>query len=478
MVWSGARLTVRIPCILGQNIVYLPLTEVVLRYHDVRIDAVHYCEREAELIAKRKGKPFNGRIGGFRDPPQERLQLFCRTVRENNRLAHQVKSLKTPYMTREMCKADLARIVSVLPNLCHVDLPDGFFSDSPSSSTLKRELQTHCPSIRRMKYVAGAEESFASLAQTRHWRLLEDLELCRLGTDTAILLHVLQSLPALCTLELADLVSFGDNALMASPANDPLPPLNKIKLKGLKNVSVNGLTTYLSRQDVSLTMTSLTISDTGIQPSSLHLILASCPKLRAVHLSETVRRPFPIAPIPLLSSRFLRTLNYEISVGSSDQHIPKSASESYYRYVAKSITDGLLPALTHLYALSTSLPAMLLQLSNPELTGSSLSTVQSTQKLRLKHALNLYTKAVSELEWNLTSIDPESSPDHSRSSAITRPLSMYRAPHLSPQWRDKGRESVMVGNGFGGFLTVPTQDEGPTSPRKNSSRTERDAWMG
>ncbi|KAL9128614.1 MAG: hypothetical protein Q9217_002748 [Psora testacea] len=439
--------------------------------------AVHYCDMEAELAACRKRRSFNGRTGGLRDPAQERLQIFSRTVRVNHRLAQRVQSLKTPYMTRETCKADLARTVCVLPHLRYVDLPDGFFNDSSSSNTLKQELQLRCPNIRKMKYVAGAEGSFAGLAQTRHWPLLEDLELCRLGTETATVLQVLASLPALCTVELSDLPLFDDNAFIATPPSSSLPPLTKLKIKGLMNVSGNGLTTYLSRRDVSGAMTSLTISNTGVQLSSLHSVLASCPKLLILHVSQNISRPFPINPIPLLASQSLHTFNYEISAQSSNQSNTNPQSESYYIYLARSVIEGSLPALRHLYALSTSLPAMLLQRSRAELAGGSLSTTPSSHIVHFKHPLNLYTKAVSELEWKLTVINTESSDSRSR-QAPTRPMSLYESPLLSPQWRDKGRESVMVGNGFGGFLTVPTQDGGPISPGKRLPRRERDAWMG
>ncbi|KAL9099334.1 MAG: hypothetical protein Q9163_005150 [Psora crenata] len=434
---------------------------------------------EAELVVCRRRRSFNGRLGDSRDPAQERLQIFANTVRENNRLGQQVRSLKTPYMTRETCRADLARTVSVLPNLQYVDLPEGFFNDSASSSTLKHELQARCPNLRRMKYAAGSEGSFADLAQAKHWRLLEDLEFCRLGTDTATLVRVLASLPALRAVEMSDLPLFDDDAFIASSPNSSLPPLSKLTIKDLRNISTNGLITYLSRPDVAQTMTSLTISNTSIEPSSLHSVLASCPKLRQVHLSENISRPFPTTPIPLLASQSLQTLNYEISAPALNQHNAKHPAESYYSYLARSVIQGSLPALRQLYALSTSLPTMLLQPSATEPADPSLSTTPpSSRTAHFNCQLNLYTKTVAELEWHLTAIGTDSRNTHSMSSIGTRPVSLYREPQVSPQWRDKGRESVMVGNGFGGFLTVPSQDGGTRNPGKRLSRKERDAWMG
>ena len=444
----------------------------------MRIDAVHYCDREAELVTSRKRRSCNGRTGNVRDAPQERLRLLARTVRENDRLAHHVKVFKTPYMTRETCQADLARIVSVLPNLCYVDLPDGFFNDSPSSDVLRQELQSSCPSIRRMKYVSGAEGSFASLGQGRHWRLLEDLELYQLEIDTPTLLDALQSLPAIDAVRLCCLPLCDDHTMASRLPNGSFPALSRLHLKDLPSVTEQGLAIYLSRPDVSRTMSFLALSNTGVHPSSLHLIVSMCLNLRTLHVSENVSRPFPISSVPLLASRSLQSLTYEISAPRSKQHLQAFLSESYYSYLAKSVTGGWLPTLTHLYALSTSLPSMLLQRSTAEQVSPSSSENTISQGVGLKHPLCVYTKEVSELEWNLTVINPSTNCGPQCSYTATRPMSLYHTPSLSPQWRDKGRESTIVGNGFGGFLMVPGQDGGPMSPGKKSPRKERNAWMG
>ena len=417
-------------------------------------------------------------MGDLRDPAQERLQLLSRTVRENDHLAQHVRSLRTPYMTRETSQADLARTLAVLPNLYYVDLPDGFFMDSSASDTLKQELESRCPNIRRMKYAAGAERSFAGLAQARHWRLLEDLELCQLLTDTTTLLCVLASLPALCAVEISGLPFFDDNALIANFPNDFLPPLTDLKLRDLTSVSANGLIAYLSRCDVSRTLTSLTLCNTGVHPSSLHSVLACCHELRMLHVSENVHGPFPIKSIPLLASLTLQTLRYEISSLGTYPSNTTAASESFYRYLARSVIEGSLPALKKLYALSTGLSGLLLQPSSTEFTSPSPTTRPLPRLVHLRHPLELYTKAFSELEWHVTIVSPELGDNDSAASTISRPMSLYNVPQLNPQWRDKGRESVVVGNGFGGFLTVPAQDGGPSSPGEKLAKKERYAWMG
>ncbi|KAF2841201.1 hypothetical protein M501DRAFT_1014014, partial [Patellaria atrata CBS 101060] len=175
-------------------------------YKSIRIDAVHYCEREEFLADQRRRK---SRHGDPPDVPAIRLQLLSRTVRERQRIAEAVQILKLPYMTRETCKADLARTVSVLPNLQYVDLPDGFFTGDPTCHTLRQELQARCPDIRRMKYDSGSETSFEILQQY-HWQMLEVLELSRLRVEPILFRRVLACLPTLHELILTDIPWLSD----------------------------------------------------------------------------------------------------------------------------------------------------------------------------------------------------------------------------------------------------------------------------
>ena len=455
----------------------ISLTQAFFRYLNVHIDPVHYCEREAELVASRKQRAFSGRKGDLRDPAHERLQLFNRAVRERDIFAKRVQSLKLPYMTREICKGELARTLSVLPQLRYVDLPDSFFSDSPSSDVLKQELQSRCPNIRWMKYAAGSESSFVALGNANYWRSLEEMELCNIGIDMSDLTYVLSSLSTLRAVSVSGLSHFDDSVFLPSSQSAPFPPLTKLQLRDLPNITIAGLTAYFSRTDVSRAITSLTLSNTGVQSMSIHAILSSCPNLRTMRVTEDVEKPFPITLVPPLASRSLRTLKYELGSLNSSQGATGFTSNSYYSYLANSILQGHLPALVQLYALSTSLPSMLLHKPS---NGTRMHRIDDAPRIfTFSHTLCLYTKSVSELEWDLTVINPAAKSDQTGSSVTaTRPMSLYNPPPLSPQWRDKGRESVMVGNGFGGFLMVPSQESGPLSPGKKPPRKERDAWMG
>ena len=442
------------------------------------MDPVHYCEKEPELVASRKGRSFGGRKGDLRDPARERLQLFNRTVSEQEGVARRVHSLKIPYMTRETCKAELARTVSILPQLRYVDLPEGFFNDDSSSRILKQELQSRCPNIRWMKYSAGSESSFLALGSAKHWRNLEELELHKLMIDMPNLTDVLSSLPALKKVAITDLLHFDDSIFSPESQLTSFPPLTSLLFQDLPSVSVAGLTAYLSRPEASQTITSLTLSNTNVQISSLHAILALCPMLHTMHVIQDVKKPFPITTVPSLASQSLQTLKFELSSANSSQCHAGSSSDSYYSYLASSLLQGSLPALIHLYALSTALPSMLVP---KPVNGTRARQIydEPPQIFTFNHTLYLYTKSVAELEWDLTVVNRPAKSSHTGSRATTtRPMSLYNPPPLSPQWRDKGRESVMVGNGFGGFLMVPGQEGGPRSPGKKPARKERDAWMG
>ena len=443
----------------------------------MRIDTVHYCNREADLAVQRRRRSFIGRTGAPKDPPQERLSLFCRSVRDNHFLACQVQYLKTPYMTREVCKAELARTVSVLPNLRHLDLPDGFYNDDPSSNTLKQELLARCGDIRQMKYAGGAEGSFQLLAQKRQWPKLEALELVHLAVDPAAIADVVATLKALRHVKFTSLRSL-DDSMFSSMHMRPFPPLAILEFQDVPNISAKGLLAYLSYPEVKQTLNSLTLVNTGILPSDLFQILAAATSLTTLNVAESVSRALPQSQTPPLASYSLRSLHYEISNAYSSPRGLSSPSDSYYSCLSRSILSGSLPSLSHLYALSTSLPMMLLPPPRPAFSVNETSNACRPMTTLLSRPLRLYTKAVTEMEWNLTLISPPTLADCRGSATATRPMSLSLENQLSPQWRDKGGESVMVGNGFGGFLAVPSEDVRLVSPKVKRGKRDIDAWMG
>lgn len=438
-------------------------------YHNVRMDPVHYCEREIDLAAKRKRKSFFERNGEPVDAPKQRVEQFSRTVRDNQSLAIQVEFLKMPYMTRETCIADLARTVSVLPNLKYVDLPDGIYSDDRSCLTLKQELEARCADLRKMRYLHGAERSFALLSQSRPWQNLEILELTRLEIEPNTLVSVVASFPALHELKLEDSPLIDDSIFHQSPSAPSFPPITTFVLQNIPRLTAGGFEAYLSRPETREVLTHLTILDTGVLPSEVYRILAASPYLRSLRINQAVQRALTPSAIPPLASRSLEILRFEIESTSTSPHDLQPPSESYYQYLASSILAGNFPSLVSLYALSTSLPSLLLP---PPAAPFANSRAPFSG---LRQPLMLYTKSIPEHDWYLTVISPPTSNNRRGSATATRPISFYNgSTQLGPQWGDKARDSVIVGNGFGGFLAVPSED-GPR-PSSSGGHKHKHSW--
>ena len=412
---------------------------------------------------------------------------------DRNGFARIVRYLKIPYMTRETCKADLARTVAVLPNLRYVDLPDGFFSDEQSCHTLKGELQSRCIQIRKMNYKHGAERSFELLARGMVWRNLEVLELSRLEMDPSTIRYVLGSLAYLQALKIKDM-SYNDTFLMRTPDLPDFPPLTELLMEMTPNISIQGLANYLSRPDVQATINTLSLSDSGVAPECLHEILSLSPNLASLSIIESVQNPFPTHPQkPLLVSRSLKTLHYEItSRGSANQY--QNPTASYYAYITSSLLANGLPNLQSIYVRDPDFADSLLVFVPPrpafaaEGGGRPLSSnnpfagaAPRMPPLQnggggLRRQLEVYTKGIEEMEWNFSRVEP--APGIGRRGSMTplRPVSSYglaaSGGQMSSSWAGtfggggEVRRSVVVGNGFGGFIAVPAED----GPRPGSSK--------
>lgn len=250
-------------------------------------------------------------------------------------------------MTREACKPDLARTVAVTPNLRYVDLPEGVYTDDPSCNTLKLEIQGRCPDLRKMTYMRGSERSLELLAGTTLWRNLEVLELSRLNMDPTILRHALGSLPLLRALKLSDMKTFNDQIFHHNDQLPPWPALTELHLSNVPGITADGLSTYLFRSDTQNSLKSLSLTSTGVQPSTLQQILATAPKLTYLSIIESVTSSFPPG-VQYLSTASLSTLHYEITSDSSANSYANTTA-SYYSYLAASIISNGLPALRQLF---------------------------------------------------------------------------------------------------------------------------------
>ncbi|GIC90169.1 F-box domain protein [Aspergillus udagawae] len=440
-------------------------------YSHVRIDAVHYCELEVQLAARRKRRSFFDRNGDPIDAPQARLELFMRSVRHAHELGSMVLSLRMPYMTREANKAGIARTISVCPNLRYVDLPAGLYSDDPACLALKQELMARCPDIRRMAYRHGSEGSFSQLPGSRLWMNLEILELSRLQIEPNILRFSLGAFPQLRELALEDLPWLDDSAFRHSQSLPPFPAVQRLTLRDTPKVTASGLAAFFSLPVNRKSLHYLTLSATGVLPSTLYQILALAPCLEGLFFIQEVSRSFPTEQVPPLVSTSLKMLHYEITSSSASYGLAPVAA-SYYTYLISSLMSNCLPALRDLYVRDASFPEALLLAPPPRIFGGGENGPQIPAG-GLSQPLNVYSKGLDELEWNFTPYEPPQT--RGRRESTTRPVSFHDA-QLSRTWGGDARKSVLVGNGFGGFLAVPVDDDRPKSSGGWRRQSRQDLW--
>lgn len=386
-----------------------------------------------------------------------------RTLRQDQDLADRVLSLRVPYMTREANKASIARTVSVLPSLRYVDLPSGIFHDDQSCHALKQELMARCPDLRRMSYRHGAEPSFTQLPGARRWTNLEVLELSGLQVETSVLRWALASFPRLRCLTLEDLPLLDDAALAPSTALPPVPAVEQLTIRDIPSLTASGLAALFAPSASRKSLLALTLQSTGVSPAALHRLLDALPRLRSLSVVQSVARSFPIDQVRPLASRSLQSLHFEITPASSASFGMLPVSASYYAYLVSSLTANTLPALQELYVRDAAFPETLLLAPPPRLFGPGPGAAAPGGAGGggvLAHPLNVYSKGIDELEWNFTPYEPPAT--RGRRDNTTRPVSFHDA-HLSRTWGGDSRKSVLVGNGFGGFLAVPVDDGRPTS---------------
>jgi hypothetical protein len=395
------------------------------------------------------------RNGDDIDAPTLRLQQLCQSVRSNQYLGQRVRFIKLPYMTRESCKADLARTVSGCPNLEFIDLPDGFYNGDTSCQLLRQELQARCPHIRKMKYLEGGEQDLQSLLHG-YWPELVSIELSKVHIEPSILRQVFGMLPRLSELSVYNVLEMNDSIFHDAPGLPYFPALNTLRLEKVHGITANGLAQLFSNPACGNKLRTLIIKNCpGIPASSLHVILNAASNLRSLEYTATVSAALPLDPIPSMTSYTLRKLNYEIISGGANQVYPPAAS--YYQYLAKSLMSNCLPALRQLYVRDPEFPEVL-TLAPP------IRPFSEAPPPMFNQPLEVYSKGLDELEWIFTSIIPSEAGGRRPSVSGGRPLSSYSAHKgLGPQWGGDARKSVVVPNGFGGFLAIPADDARPRS---------------
>ncbi|EER27596.1 hypothetical protein D8B26_006319 [Coccidioides posadasii str. Silveira] len=442
-----------------------------LLYQHVRIDAVHYCELEIELAAKRKKSSWLNHNADPIDAPRTRLLLFMRTVRESTDLGELVLSLRMPYMTREASKSEIARTISVLPNLRYVDLPAGVFTDDAASHFLKVELMARCPDLRRMKYAHGSERSLSTIPHKQPWANIEVLELSKIAVEPSLLRQVLGCFPQLQDLKLEEMQWLESSIFELMPSSPPFPSLQRLTLQDTPNVTARGLAAYLSTPQNIRALKHLSLLTTGVVPQELHEILTRATSLETLSIIHEVTRAFPTGSVPLLCSTSLTLLHYEIT-SEPGAYGAQPVSASYYTYLMSSLLAGDLPALNVLYVRDAHFSETLMLAPPPRLLGGGEGGPQSVGR-GFNQLLAVYSKGMDELEWNFTTYEPFAGSE--RRTSVARPLSLHGA-QLGPSWGENARESVLMNNGVNGFLAVPSDQRPKSSSGWSQKGARRDLW--
>ncbi|KAF2276491.1 uncharacterized protein EI97DRAFT_450308 [Westerdykella ornata] len=428
-----------------------------LLYKSIRIDAVHYCELEEVYAEQRKRKSRNGEEI---DPPTTRLLQLCRTVRDNHYLGQRVRFLKLPYMTRESCKADLARTVSVCPNLEYVDLPDGFYNGDSTCHTLRQELQARCPHIRKMKFNEGGEQLLDSILQGA-FQELRVIEISKIQIEPSILRRVLGHLSWLNEVSFSNVSWLNDSFFHAVNGIPDFPALDTLRLSKIRNLTPQGLEQYLSNPLCRDMLRTLHIKECPLLTvPTLHLILRSATSLETLEYISTVSTSLPMDPLPPLTSRTLRTLKFEILPSPQTANVMYPPQESHYHYLTTSLLSNSLPLLRKLYVRDPTFPESLT--IAPPIRPFAESSQTAPPPRGFTQPLEVFSKGTDDLEWIFTSIIPfDASTGRRGSLSGGRPVSSYSAHRgLGPQWGGEARKSIVVPNGFGGFLAVPAADDG------------------
>lgn len=498
-----------------------------LRYHSIRIESVHYCDREAFLAEKRKRRTFFDHNGEPEDTSSKRLKLLCRTLREDPaRLGPLVEYFKLPYMLRESSQPDLARTIAVLPNLRYVDLPEGLYHDDSSYITLRMEVEARCQNLRKMTYMHGSERSLERVANGQIFRNLEVLELRKISMDPTVILQALSVLGGLRALKVVDSDVLTDEMLAYTNEMLPaFPALEELILEKVPGVTAQGLQMYLSRPDTSHALKTLTLTETGVVPWTLQDVLGSALNLKRLTISYTAQKSLPLAAgtpqVPPLTSTSLEIFHYEVMEPSSSGPY-SNILPSYYNYLSGSLLMGGLPNLRALYVRDARFPDTLSGLPppapkfasdafrRPGSSGSNAGGLNSPgfpngfsnnpfQDNRiskpfanaghnprfssnnpfaafagpsgpsgLPQTLEVFTKGDDELNWGMVKVEPGRVTD--RSADMTdRPSSSYGLDSSANGWNSRAgaRKSVFLGDGAGGFLAVPP--DLPGSARRGSA---------
>ncbi|KAG0637185.1 hypothetical protein HOY80DRAFT_294509 [Tuber brumale] len=429
----------------------------LLQYRSIRLDSVHYCGLEEELQARRKRGSFFQKQTSPIGIPEHRMQLLYRTFQENETAATLTQFLKMPYMARETYKQDLARLVSLLPNLRYVDLPDGVYQDDSSCASLKAILYTRCPDLRKMSWVGGSEKNFVDLWIEPPWLGLEVVELAGMKVENRDLVRVLSSVPHLIHLKIKSM-PWTTNAIFDSTTTNVglFPTLQTLTIEDTSSITIDGLKTYLTRPIASETLETLVSINTSIPAHVLHQILPLATRLTSLSFRAQVSRTIPRQDLPLLTSASLTHLAYEITDDETSTKSLAKPSPSYYAYLSESLWNGGMPKLRSLYVRE---PTFHARLRSDKAAAGAFAATGWTRDV------HLYTKEMEHSEWTEYSVG-----DVGGNLLILSTSKGEASPHAN--FFAGFSDGSEVGDGRASFLAIPSE-AGECTPGKRERRKSR-----
>ena len=320
-----------------------------LLYRNIRLEQVHYCELEEELWRRRNRKSFFAK--GSTDSNEQvkvRIKFLYRTIQENEQIANTVLYLKAPFWVREGCKQELALLVSLIPNVRYIDIPQSVYTGD-NSGPLLATMRSRSSQLRLMGWRAGGEHSLMQIASEQPWKMLEVISLSNLKLDDTQIQSVLASLPQLKSVTLEEMAYITDTLFDSSNESIGFPLIKSLVIQECPKLTIAGIKQYLILQCTDPTLEELTLTNAGVIPDHLNSILDIAPVLRVLSITCAVSKPCPpAAQLRYLSSKSLKKITYDVTNCDSSQGLTAGAP-SYYQYLADSLCSGTLPSLNKLY---------------------------------------------------------------------------------------------------------------------------------
>ena len=367
-------------------------------YQNVRLEQVHYCGLEEELWERRNRRSFfSNADSDSNEPVKTRMRLLYRTIQENEDIAYLILYIKAPYWVREGCKQELALLVSLVPNVRYVDLPQVVFT-ADGSCPLLATMRSRSSQLRLMRWESGSEHVFIHTGPEQPWKMLEVVSLSNMKIDDTQLQSVLVTLSHLRSVKLLEMAHLTDALFNSNAESMGFPLVKSLVIEQCPKITIAGIKQYLLLQNTEPTLEELTLTRSGIIPDQLNSIFNIAPALRVLSITCEVSKPCPpLSQLPYLSSISLKEVKYDVVDSSSSEGLTASAP-TYYQYLADSLCAGNLPYLKKMYANEARFNVRLRGTYTPR-TRDGRSTFTTPNLGEAQQKVDIYCKGPIDVTW-------------------------------------------------------------------------------